>query len=147
MRKEGERMREWENEKKWQKSMKSEWGNMLKDNLLAELSIKFGVRVVRLYKYLAFELKEPVISKQIYRSGTSIGANIAESKNAQSPADFLNKLNIALKEANETEYWLKLLLLSDYVKEEEYESLQNDLNVIIGTLVKVIKKVKDNEQL
>lgn len=120
---------------------------MLKDNLLAELSIKFGVRVVRLYKYLAFELKEPVISKQIYRSGTSIGANIAESKNAQSPADFLNKLNIALKEANETEYWLKLLLLSDYVKEEEYESLQNDLNVIIGTLVKVIKKVKDNEQL
>ena len=96
---------------------------------------------------MAFDIHEPVISKQIYRSGTSIGANIAESKNAQSPADFINKLSIALKEANETEYWLKLLLLSDYVKETEYESLQNDLNVIIGTLVKVIKKVKDNEQL
>ena len=96
---------------------------------------------------MAFELKEPVISKQIYRSGTSIGANIAESKNAQSPADFSNKLSIALKEANETEYWLELLLLSDYIKEKEHESLQNDLNVIIGTLVKVIKKVKENEQL
>jgi len=120
---------------------------MLRDNLLARLSTEFAVRIIKLYKHLAFDIHEPVISKQIYRSGTSIGANIAESKNAQSPADFINKLSIALKEANETEYWLKLLLLSDYVKETEYESLQNDLNVIIGTLVKVIKKVKDNEQL
>ena len=119
---------------------------MLKGNLLAELSVGFGVRIVKLYKHLVYEVKEPVISKQIYRSGTSIGANIAESKNAQSTADFVNKLNIALKEADETEYWLRLLFLSEYIDKNGYESLQNDLNVIIGTLIKVIKKAKDENK-
>ena len=116
---------------------------MLKDNLLADLSKKFALRIIRLYKYLVNEKQEYVMTKQVYRSGTSIGANIAESKNAQSPADFVNKLSIALKEANETEYWLDLLRLSDYLNEAEYNSLQNDLNIIIGTLIKVIKKKKE----
>ena len=87
-----------------------------KESILKLKTEAFAFRIIKLYKFLVKQ-NESVISKQIYRSGTSIGANIAESKNAQSPADFLNKLNIALKEANETEYWLKLLLLSDYVKE------------------------------
>ena len=86
------------------------------------------------------------MSKQLYRSGTSIGANIAESKNAQSPADFVNKLSISLKEANETEYWLELLKLSDYISDKEYDSIQNDLNIIIGTLVKVIKKSRNEDK-
>ena len=116
---------------------------MLRDNLLARLSTEFAVRIIKLYNHLASDIHEPVISKQIYRSGTSIGANIAESKNAQSSADFVNKLNIALKEANETEYWLELLFLSGYIEKKGYDSLQNDLNVIIGTLVKVIKKSKN----
>ena len=119
---------------------------MLKGNLLADLSKCFALRIIRLYKYLVDEKKEFVMSKQLYRSGTSIGANIAESKNAQSPADFVNKLSISLKEANETEYWLELLKLSDYISDKEYDSLQNDLNIIIGTLVKVIKKSRNEDK-
>ncbi len=114
---------------------------MLKDNLLADLSKKFALRIISLYKHISFEKKEVVMSKQVYRSGTSIGANIAESKNAQSAADFKNKLSIALKEANETEYWLELLFMSEYITKVQYDSIQNDLNVIIGTLVKIIKKM------
>jgi len=83
------------------------------------MSTLFAVRIIKLYKHLTFDIHEPVISKQIYRSGTSIGANIAESKKAQSTADFINKLNIALKEANETEYWLELLFLSDYIDKKD----------------------------
>ncbi len=119
---------------------------MLKGNLLADLSKCFALRIIRLYKYLVDEKKEFVMSKQLYRSGTSIGANIAESKNAQSPADFVNKLSISLKEANETEYWLELLKLSDYISDKEYDSIQNDLNIIIGTLVKVIKKSRNEDK-
>ena len=83
------------------------------------------------------------MSKQLYRSGTSIGANISESNNAQSKADYINKLSIALKEADETEYWLTLLFLSNIISESEHHSIQGDLDVIIGTLVNIIKKVKE----
>ena len=86
------------------------------------------------------------ISMQVYRSGTSIGANIAESKNAQSNADYISKLSIALKEADETEYWLILLYKSDYITQQEFDSLISDLQVIIGTLVNIIKKLKENEK-
>ncbi len=119
---------------------------MLNNNLIAKQTEDFALRIIGLYKYLQNEKHENVISLQIYRSGTSIGANIAESKNAQSKADFTNKLNIALKEANETEYWLKLLLRSNTLTEKEYSSIQNDLNIIIGTLVKIIKKSKENNK-
>ena len=77
-----------------------------KNSLICEKSLNFAVRIVKFYKYLCEEKKEYVLSKQILRSGTSIGANIRESRNAQSNADFINKLNIALKEADETQYWL-----------------------------------------
>ena len=117
---------------------------MLKDNLIAELSKQFALRIIKLYKYLLTEKKEYIMSKQVYRAGTSIGANIAESKNAQSKADFISKLSIALKEASETEYWLELLNDSETISEKEFKSLSQDLNVIIGTLIKIIKKTKEN---
>ena len=117
---------------------------MLKDNLIADMTENFALRIIEMYRYLRKEKHEYVMSLQIYRSGTSIGANISESKNAQSKPDFLSKLSIALKEASETEFWLKLLYKSQTISEKEYDSIQNDLNIIIGTLIKIIKKTKDN---
>ena len=115
---------------------------MQNGNLMEELSIKFALRVIKLYKYLFEEKKEYIMSKQVYRSGTSIGANIAESKTAQSDADFISKLSIALKEANETKYWLVLLHESGTLSDEEFKSIENDINTIIGTLILIIKKKK-----
>jgi four helix bundle protein len=117
---------------------------MLRDNLIADLTENFALRIIDMYRYIRNEKQEHVMSLQVYRSGTSIGANVSESKNAQSKADFINKLSIALKEAGETEYWLKLLFKSQTISEKEYTSIQNDLNIIIGTLVKIIPKTKEN---
>ena len=103
----------------------------------------FALRTVNLYKYLCNDKNEYVMSKQLLRSGTSIGANIAESEHAQSTADFISKLYIGLKEANETKYWLTLLYRAEYLNETEYESLMKDLRVILGTLVNTIKKTKE----
>ena len=114
---------------------------MTHDNVLYELSKKFALRVIKLYEYLNEEKKEHIISNQIYRSGTSIGANIAESIHAQSKADFVSKLNISLKEATETKYWLELLHDSEKINDIEFDSIVNDLNIIIGTLVNTIKKM------
>ena len=97
---------------------------MQNGNVLEELSIKFALRIIKLYKYLRDDKNEFVMSKQIYRSGTSIGANIAESKTAQSDADFVSKLSIALKEANETKYWLVLLHESQTISDMEYNSIE-----------------------
>ena len=118
---------------------------MQNGNVMEELSIKFALRIIKLYKYLIEEKKEYIMSKQVYRSGTSIGANIAESKTAQSDADFINKLSIALKEANETKYWLVLLHESETISDEEYNSIENDINTIIGTLIIILKKKKGIE--
>ncbi len=117
---------------------------MIRNNLLADLSKQFGLRMIKLNKFLKEERKEFVISNQVYKSGTSIGANIAESKYAQTKPDFIAKLSIALKEAGETDYWLDLLFLSETIEQKEYDSLKNDLNIIIGTLIKIIKKTRDN---
>ena len=114
----------------------------MEENVIYKLSKKFALRIIKLYKYLFEEKKEYIMSKQLYRSGTSIGANIAESKTAQSDADFINKLSIALKEANETKYWLILLHESDILSDEEFQSIENDINTIIGTLIIIIKKKK-----
>ena len=114
------------------------------DNVIQELSFNFAVRIVKFYKYLTESKKVYVLSKQILRSGTSIGANVRESIHAQSLADFINKLSIALKEADETDYWLELLHASDLISEEEYTSLSNDVKQIIGTLVKIIKTSKSS---
>ena len=113
-------------------------------SVVFELSKKFALRVIRLYVYLKDERKKYVMSKQIYRCGTSIGANIAESRFAQSDADYICKLSIALKEASETMYWLDLLHESDFISLKQYESLLNDVKTITGTLVNIINKIKTN---
>jgi len=111
------------------------------ENPIVDLSYNFGVRIVKFYRYLTNK-QVYVLSKQILRCGTSIGANVHESIHAQSKADFINKMNIALKEADETDYWLRLLKDSDVIEEEEFKSLQKDVKQIIGTLVKIIKNSK-----
>lgn len=117
----------------------------MKEIVIANLSMDFALRIVNMYKYLCFEKTEHIMSKQLLRCGTSIGANIAESEHAQSKADFLSKLSISLKEANETKYWITLLAKADYLTDTEYESVMTDLRIIIGTLVNTIKKTKDNQ--
>ena len=115
---------------------------MKADNQVLNDSKAFALRIIRLYNYLKEEKQVYVLSKQVLKSGTSIGANIRESVNAQSRMDFINKLNIALKEANETEYWLELLHESDYLDETQFESINNDCGKIAATLTKIIKTTK-----
>ena len=119
----------------------------MKDSVIAKKTIDFAVRIVKFYKYLCDEKKEYVLSKQILRSGTSIGANVRESKNAQSKADFISKLNIALKEADETQYWLEIMVKSDLIKENQVEALNKDLKEIIAMLVASIKTLRENGKL
>ena len=112
------------------------------DNIIQDLSFSFALRVVKFYKHLTEKKKVYVLSKQILRSGTSIGANVRESIHAQSSADFVSKLSIAFKEADETEYWLELLNASDIIDDVEFKSMSDDVKQIIGTLVKIIKSKK-----
>ena len=109
-----------------------------------ELSYDFGCRITRLFQYLTedAEYKEYVISKQIYRSGTSVGANVRESKHAQSDADFLSKMSIAYKEADETDYWMNLLHDNGYINESQYESLKMDIDRILKLLTSIVKTMK-----
>lgn len=100
------------------------------DNVIAEKSKGFAIRIVNLYKYLRDSKREYVLSKQLVRCGTSIGANVHEAINAQSKADFISKMSIALKEATETEYWLELLYSTDYLNKEQYDSIQSDCSEI-----------------
>jgi four helix bundle protein len=111
-------------------------------NIVATKSYAFAIRVVRLYKVLSAERKEFVLSKQLLRSGTAIGALIKEAEHAQSTADFVNKMNIALKEANETEYWLMLLKDTDFITEQEYISISKDSQELIKLLVSIVKTTK-----
>ncbi len=97
-----------------------------------------------MYKYLCSDKKEFVLSKQLLRSGTSIGANISESQDAQSTNDFISKLSIALKEAKESKYWIELLKETEYLTKKESDSLVNDLIELIKLLVTIIKTTKDN---
>lgn len=115
---------------------------MRQENQIQRDSKAFALRIIRLYRYLKDEKHVFVLSKQILRSGTSIGANVRESVNAQSRLDFISKLNIALKEANETEYWLELLHESGYLNEEEFISIYEDCGKIAATLTKIIKTTK-----
>jgi four helix bundle protein len=112
------------------------------DNVVVEKSKNFAVRIVNLYKYLCADKQEYVLSKQLVRCGTSIGANIHEAINAQSRADFVSKMNIALKEANETEYWLELLHRTDFISESEYESIRPDCAELCKLLIAIVKTSK-----
>ena len=111
---------------------------------LREKSFTFATCIVKLAKSLENERKDRTLSRQILRSGTSIGANIRESRFAQSPSDFISKLSIALKEAEETQYWLELLLETDYLARNQYTSLNEQVDWLIGTLVNVVKSSKRN---
>lgn len=113
----------------------------MESNIIVDKSKKFAIRIVNLYKFLVDNKKEYVLSKQLLRSGTSIGANVCEAIRGQSKADFGTKMNIALKEASETEYWLELLFQTDYLTETQYESIMADckeINKILTTIVKTI---------
>ena len=117
---------------------------MKQENALLDKSLKFAARIVKLNKYLVKEKKETIISKQIIRSGTSIGANANEAVYGVSKADFIAKLQISLKETAETEYWLRLLMLSDYITEQEGESLLNDCLEIKRILVSTLNTAKSS---
>ena len=115
----------------------------MKENLLINKSISFAARIIKLHQHLLKTKKEGVISKQIVRSGTSIGANINEANYGQSKADFISKMHIALKEAAETEYWLKLLLLSEYIDDDMGASLLSDCLEIKRILIASINTAKE----
>ena len=116
----------------------------MKENFLIDKSIDFATRILKLQQYLIKHKKEMVISKQIVRSGTSIGANINEANYGQSKADFISKLHIALKETAETEYWLKLLIRSELITNTEGDSLLNDCLEIKKLLISSINTAKQN---
>ena len=115
-----------------------------KENIIQEKSLQFAIRIVKLCKIIRNEKHEYELASQLLRSGTSIGANICESKNAQSKNDFINKLNIALKESDETEYWIKLLYKADILDKRCFDSIHNDCLEIIRLLTSIIKTSKDN---
>ena len=111
-------------------------------NVIAVKSYHFAIRIVMTYKKLVEEIREFVLSKQLLRSGTAIGALVKEAEHAQSKADFLNKMNIALKEANETAYWLSLLKDTDYLDKDEYVSLNNEATEVLRLLISIVKSTK-----
>lgn len=113
----------------------------MKENIVKLKSFNFALRIVKICQYLA-EKKEFVLSKQLLRSGTSIGALIRESEHAESKADFIHKLSIALKEANESQYWIELLYKSNYMDEKSFKSIQMDVDELLKLLTSIIKTSK-----
>jgi four helix bundle protein len=114
----------------------------MKENIIQQKSFQFAVRIINLYKYLTNDKKEFVLSKQILRSGTSIGANIEESIGGQSERDFLSKLSISYKEARETIYWLKLLKETEYISKDEFESIHSEAEEICKILARIVITMK-----
>jgi len=117
---------------------------MDKKNVVLDKSIDFALHIIKIYKFLIDDKKEYVLSKQLLRSGTAIGALIKESEHAQSKADFLNKVNIALKEANETEYWLDLLNRSEYIDNIKYNQVKPKIDELLKLLTSIVKTTKIN---
>jgi four helix bundle protein len=113
-------------------------------SLVGDKAYLFALRMIKAYKYLTHEQREFILSKQMLRSGTAVGALIKEAEHAQSKADFINKMNIALKEANETEYWLMLLKDSEYIDEKTFVSIHNDCVELIRMLASIVKTSKEN---
>ena len=113
------------------------------DTAIQDKSFQFAIRIVNLCKYLQQEQKEYILSKQLVRSGTSIGANVAEAQQAQSKPDFIQKMNIALKEVCETDYWLRLLYATNYLTEKEYESIISDCTETGKLLTAIVKSAKN----
>ena len=120
-------------------------GGTMDKNAIAEKSFEFSVRIVNAYRFLVKVHKEYVLSKQLLRCGTSIGANVAEAQRGQSKADFVSKMSIALKEANETHYWLKLLYRTEYLSKTQFDSLDRDVQELIGLLTAICKTANKNK--
>jgi len=118
----------------------------MKESIVRDKTYAFALRMVKAYKYLTQEQREFVLSKQVLRSGTSIGALVKEAEHAQSRADFIHKMNIALKEANETEYWLNLLKDSEYIDIKSYNSIHQDCSELIKLLASIVKSSKDSDE-
>ena len=116
----------------------------MKESILLEKSLNFALRIIKPSRYLQQEHKEYILSKQIVRSGTAIGALIREAQYAQSKADFLHKLTIALKETNETKYWLQLLVRSDYINEHMFQNIEPDAEELLKLLIASTKTVKNS---
>src|SRR5258706_12820495 len=114
----------------------------MKENVVRDKSFVFALRVVKLARYLESERKEFVLSKQVLRSGTAIGALVREAEHAESKADFIHKMTIALKEANETLYWLELLHQSEYLTAQSFESIRTDSEELVRLLVSIVKTSK-----
>ena len=117
----------------------------MKQNIIKDKSFDFAVRIVGLYKYLKNEKKEYILSKQILKSGTSIGANVEEADGGISKAEFSNKISIAYKEAKETHYWLRLLKASDFITEKIFDSFINDIDEIMKILFSILKTTRINK--
>ena len=113
-------------------------------SIVAIKSYAFAIQTIWIYKILAEERKEFVLSKQLLRCGTSIGAQIRGAEHAQSSADFLHKMNIALKEANETEYWISLLKDTGFINQDEYNAINRDCSEILRLLISIVKTTKNN---
>ncbi len=121
-------------------------GENVRDNIILDKSFEFAIRVVKLYKYLCEEKKEYVLSKQLLRSGTSIGANINEAQAGQSKADFIAKMSIASKEARESKYWISLLIKTDYLHkaDKHVQTLVNEIDEIVKLLTSIVKSSQGN---
>ena len=115
-----------------------------KKNLIKEKSYAFALRIVKLSKHVSENHQEKVLTRQLLRSGTAIGALVRESEQAESKKDFIHKLSIALKEANETSYWLSILKDSDYISQAQFEHIHSDLTEILKLLTAIIKTMKAN---
>ncbi len=117
----------------------------MKENVIKIKSFVFALRVVKLYQYLQTEKKEFVLSKQLLRSGTAIGALVREAEQAESTADFIHKMAIALKEANETDYWIDLLHQANYLEIEAFKSIKSNVIELLKLLVSIIKTTKQKK--
>lgn len=115
----------------------------MKNNIVKDKSFDFAIRIVKLSQYLSIEKKEFTLSKQLLRSGTSIGAMVREAEHAESKNDFIHKFAIAQKEANESVYWLELLRATDYLNEKEFENINNDAISILKLITSIIKTTKN----
>ena len=115
----------------------------MEEGVTHQKSYAFAIRIVRMVKYLREEKREHILSKQVLRSGTAIGALVREAEFAQSKADFINKLKVALKEANETIYWLSLLHDTDYIDEEAYKSIETDGRELIALLISSLNTISN----
>ena len=118
----------------------------MKENVIKNKSFAFALRTVKMYQFLCEQKKEFVMSKQLLRSGTAVGALVREAEQAESPADFIHKMAIALKETNETEYWIDLLFQSNYIDETAFNSIKTDLIELLKLLISIIKTTKLNHK-